>query len=311
MSRNPERNDRKSGKKPAFGDKSPARSGGPGAGGKGQSAGGPDRGGWNPNPKPKTFSDSAPRPSRAKADADNFVWGRHSVLAALANPARKGMGRLLATADRAAELERDKAAHGHTIEVIEAQALDRMLPPGAVHQGLAFKVQPLEGVALEDIAGDGPEGKIGGVIVMLDQLTDPQNVGAIFRSALAFGAKGIVVQDRHSPALAGALAKASAGATERLPCARVTNLSRALETLADLGWRAVGLDGSAELTLEQALDDRPTVLVMGSEGDGIRRLVAEHCDTMARIPMPGEFESLNVSNAAAVALYEANRKQSS
>lgn len=303
MSRNPERNDRKSGKKPTFGDRSGPRSGGAGGGGKGPSAGGPDRGGWNPNPKPKAFSDSAPRASRAKADADNFLWGRHPVIAALANPARKGMGRLLATADRAAELERDRLTHGHRIEVVEGQALDRMLPAGAVHQGLAFKVQPLEGVALEDIAGDG------GILVMLDQLTDPQNVGAIFRSALAFGAKGIVVQDRHSPALAGALAKAAAGATERLPCARVTNLSRALETLADMGWQAVGLDGSAELTLEQALDDRPTVLVMGSEGDGIRRLVAEHCDVLAKIPMPGGFESLNVSNAAAVALYEAARKQ--
>jgi len=304
VSRNPERNDRKSGKKPAFGDKSAGRPGGSGAGAKGPIASGPDRGGWNPNPKPKTFSDSAPRPSRAKADADNFVWGRHPVLAALANPARKGMGRLLATADRAAELERDATTHGHKVEVIEVQALDRMLPPGAVHQGLAFKVQPLEGVSLDEIAEPA-----SGVIVMLDQLTDPQNVGAIFRSALAFGAKGIVVQDRHSPALAGALAKASAGATERLPCARVTNLSRALETLADMGWRAVGLDGSAELTLEQALDDRPTVLVMGSEGDGIRRLVAEHCDVLARIPMPGGFESLNVSNAAAVALYAASCRQ--
>lgn len=304
MSRNPERNDRKSGKKPAFGDRSAVRPGGSGAGAKGQSAGGSDRGGWNPNPKAKSFSDSAPRPSRAKADADNFVWGRHPVLAALANPARKGMGRLLATADRAAELERDDLAHGHRVEVVEVQALDRMLPSGAVHQGLAFKVQPLEGVALEDIAEPA-----SGVIVMLDQLTDPQNVGAIFRSALAFGARGIVVQDRHSPALAGALAKASAGATERLPCARVTNLSRALEKLADLGWRAVGLDGAAELTLDQALDAQPTVLVMGSEGDGVRRLVAEHCDLMARIPMPGGFESLNVSNAAAVALYVASCKQ--
>ncbi|WP_372707016.1 23S rRNA (guanosine(2251)-2'-O)-methyltransferase RlmB [Brevundimonas sp.] len=308
MSRKPERNDRKSGKKPAFGDRSAGRPGGSGADPKVNPGAGPDRGGWNPNPKPKTFSDSAPRPSRAHgragADADNFVWGRHPVLAALANPARKGMGRLLATADRAAELERDKATHGHKIEVIEAQALDRMLPPGAVHQGLVFKVQPLEGVALDDIAEPA-----SGVIVMLDQLTDPQNVGAIFRSALAFGARGIVVQDRHSPALAGALAKASAGATERLPCARVTNLSRALEKLADLGWRAVGLDGAAELTLDQALDERPTVLVMGSEGDGVRRLVAEHCDVMARIPMPGGFDSLNVSNAAAVALYEASRHQ--
>jgi len=293
VSRNPERNDRKSGKKPVFGAKAAS---GPEA---------PRKGGWNPNPPAKTFGDSGPRtPARAKEGADNFVWGRHPVLAALANPARKGMGRLLATADRAAELERDRSNHGHVIEVIDPQLLDRMLPVGAVHQGLAFKVTPLDGVPLEDLAEPAE-----GIIVMLDQLTDPQNVGAIFRSALAFGARGVVVQDRHSPALAGALAKASAGATERLPCARVTNLSRALETLAEAGWRAVGLDGDAEETLDQALDGRPTVLVMGSEGDGIRRLVAEHCDVLARIPMPGNFESLNVSNAAAVALYEASKKQ--
>lgn len=261
--------------------------------------------GWSPSPERKDGGDPAPRGPRQKVDADGWLWGRHPVLAALANPARKGMGRLLATEDRAAEIERERlASHGHRVEVIDGQALARMLPAGAVHQGLAFKVQPLEGVALEDIADPA-----SGVIVMLDQLTDPQNVGAIFRSALAFGARGIVVQDRHSPALAGALAKAAAGATERLPCARVTNLSRALERMSDLGWRAVGLDGEAENTLEQALDDQPTVLVMGSEGDGVRRLVAEHCDAMARIPMPGGFESLNVSNAAAVALYEAARKQ--
>ena len=300
MSRNPERNDRKSGKKgpgkPAFG----ARSGDAST----PSKGGPDRGGWNPNPPTKAFSSAAPRAGRGKIDADGFVWGRHPVLAALANPARKGMGRLLATADRAAEIERENAANGHQVEVIDSLALERMLPAGAVHQGLAFKVQPLEGVALEDFAEPAK-----GIIVMLDQLTDPQNVGAIFRSALAFGARGIVVQDRHSPVLAGALAKAAAGATERLSCARVTNLTRALETLADLGWRAVGLDGSSDETLEEALDDRPTVLVMGSEGDGIRHLVAEHCDVLAKIPMPGGFESLNVSNAAAVALYEASRKQ--
>nr|WP_292071741.1 23S rRNA (guanosine(2251)-2'-O)-methyltransferase RlmB [Brevundimonas sp. UBA7534] len=232
------------------------------------------------------------------------MWGRHPVLAALANPARRGTGRLLATPERAAEIEAGDLAHGHRIETIDPQALTRMLPPGAVHQGLAFKVQPLEGVALDDLAEPAQ-----GVIVMLDQLTDPQNVGAIFRSALAFGARGIIVQDRHAPALAGALAKAAVGATERLPHARVTNLSRALERLADLGWRAVGLDGAGEQTLEEALDSQPTVLVMGSEGDGIRRLVAEHCDVLAKIPMPGGFESLNVSNAAAVALYEAARAQ--
>lgn len=297
MSSNRERNDRKTGKPTG---KSPGFRPRPGAA--------PERA-WSPKPEPRPAAESAGRGGRAKADPDNFLWGRHAVLAALANPARQGMGRLLAVEDRAAELERDNLTHGHTVEVIEAQALGRMLPVGAVHQGLAFKVQPLEGVALEDFADPAPQPGEGGVIVMLDQLTDPQNVGAIFRSALAFGARGIIVQDRHSPALAGALAKAAAGATERLPCARVINLSRALERLADLGWRAVGLDGGSDETLETALDGRPTVLVLGSEGDGIRRLVAEHCDVLAKIPMPGGFESLNVSNAAAVALYEASRKR--
>lgn len=290
MSSNRERNDRKTGKKQGFRGRPD----------------GPKAAGWTPNPPARGGADSPARERKPKVDADHWLWGRHPVLAALANPARKGMGRLLATEDRAAEIERDRLApNGHRVEIVDGAALARMLPAGAVHQGLAFRVQPLEGVALEDFAEPA-----SGVIVMLDQLTDPQNVGAIFRSALAFGAKGIVVQDRHSPALAGALAKAAAGATERLPCARVTNLSRALERLADLGWRAVGLDGAAEQTLEQALDGRPTVLVMGSEGDGVRRLVAEHCDVMAKIPMPGGFESLNVSNAAAVALYEATRARS-
>ena len=292
MSSKRERNDRKKAEKPSFKGRSDK----------------PRERGRGPGPAASPAADSRAPPARSgergRADGDNFVWGRHPVLAALANPARKGMGRLMVTADRAEELERERLTHGHKIEIVDGQALTRILPAGAVHQGLVFKVQPLEGVALEDIAEPAQ-----GVIVMLDQLTDPQNVGAIFRSALAFGARGIVVQDRHSPALAGALAKASAGATERLPCARVTNLSRALERLADLGWRAVGLDGSATDSLEQALDARPTVLVMGSEGDGIRRLVAEHCDALARIPMPGGFESLNVSNAAAISLYECARAQ--
>jgi 23S rRNA (guanosine2251-2'-O)-methyltransferase len=173
-----------------------------------------------------------------------------------------------------------------------------------VHQGIALLAEPLEGDGLEPFMMD-PRG----VLLMLDQLTDPQNVGAIFRSAAAFGARGLILQERHAPALTGALAKAAAGAVDALPHARVTNLSRALEQLEEAGWRAVGLDGSAELTLEQALDARPTVLVLGSEGEGLRRLVAEHCDVLAKIPMPGGFESLNVSNAAAVALYEASRKQ--
>ena len=292
MTSNRERNDRKTGKKPGFKPRSEGRS---------------ERG-WSPQPRQEPRGESRgeqpPRGPRQKVDADNFLWGRHPVLAALENPARKGMGRLLATPERAAELESQGVPNGHRVEVIDPAQLARLLPASAVHQGLAFKVQPLEGVSLEELAEPAT-----GLLVMLDQVTDPQNVGAVFRSALAFGARGIIVRDRHSPALAGALAKAAAGATERLACARVVNLSRALERLADLGWRAVGLDGSAEQTLEEALDARPTVLVMGSEGEGIRRLVAEHCDALARIPMPGGFESLNVSNAAAIALYEAARKQ--
>jgi 23S rRNA (guanosine2251-2'-O)-methyltransferase len=228
------------------------------------------------------------------------LWGWHAVTSALANPARE-VRRVMATPDRAAKLA-EQFGKAIAIEIGDNESISRVAAPGAVHQGVLLKAATLEGVTLEEM---GQPAK--GVILMLDQLTDPQNVGAIFRSAAAFGARGIVLQDRHAPALAGALAKAAAGAVDVLPHARVVNLSRALETLAELGWRAVGLDGSAELPLAQALDGSPTVLVLGSEGEGLRRLVSEHCDALASIPMPGGFESLNVSAAAAVALYEATR----
>jgi 23S rRNA (guanosine2251-2'-O)-methyltransferase len=224
------------------------------------------------------------------------------VQAALANPNREGFKRLLVSPARAHDIAAAAAKAKVRFEQMEPQDIARHLPQGAVHQGIALLADPLE--------GDGLEAFIlqpGGVLVMLDQITDPQNVGAIFRSAAAFGARGVIVQDRHAPALTGALAKAAVGAVDALPHARVVNLSRALEELAEAGWRAVGLDGSAEATLDEALNAQPTVLVMGSEGEGIRRLVAEHCDTLAKIPMPGGFESLNVSNAAAIALYELRR----
>jgi len=262
----------------------------------------PEQGGKPRADKP--FGKARARFAGKREDAEGWIWGWHAVEAALANPDREGPFRLLATADRAAALEpKLKGRRELKVEVLEGADIGRLLPQGAVHQGIAYRTAPLEGVALEDLA----EGQ-SGVIVMLDQVTDPQNVGAIFRSAAAFGARGIVLQDRNAPQLSGALAKAAAGAVDKLPCARVVNLSRALERLADLGWRAVGLDGGASETLDQALDSRPTVIVMGSEGEGVRRLVAEHCDAMARIDMPGGFESLNVSNAAAIALYEASRK---
>ncbi len=244
----------------------------------------------------------APRHKRTDGATD-WLWGWHAVLAALANGDRTGFKRLLVAPAKVREVE--AAAHRLKLrpELLENPEIARALPSGAVHQGVALLAEPLEGESLAFFA-EHPRG----VLLMLDQLTDPQNVGAVFRSAAAFGARGIILQDRHAPALTGALAKAAAGAIDILPHARVTNLSRALTELTEAGWRAVGLDGKAAQTLEQVLDARPTILVLGSEGEGLRRLVAEHCDSLARIPMPGGFESLNVSNAAAVALYEASRQ---
>jgi 23S rRNA (guanosine2251-2'-O)-methyltransferase len=228
------------------------------------------------------------------------MWGWHPVEAALQNPARPAPKRLLATEDRAralAAMFRPETP----LEVMDGPAIGALLPQGAVHQGIALKTPPLAPEDLESLAAPAR-----GFLVMLDQVTDPQNIGAVFRCAAAFGARGVILQDRHAPALTGALAKAAAGAIDKVPHAREINLSRALERLDALGWRAVGLDGEAEPSLAAALDARPTVLVLGSEGEGLRRLVREHCDTLARIPMPGGFESLNVSAAAAIALYQAS-----
>ena len=250
-----------------------------------------------------------PRERHAGGGGTDWIWGRHAVLAALANPARAPLKRLLATPDAHKAVLADPAARraleasGLQVQTLEAGEIGRAIgQPGASHQGLALSAAPIEPADLDELADPAQ-----GVLVMLDQVTDPQNVGAVLRSAAAFGARGVIVQDRHAPPLAGALVKAAAGALESVPVARVVNLARALDRLSDLGWRAVGLAGTGEVTLEAALDGGPTVLVLGSEGEGMRRLVSEHCETLARIPMPGGFESLNVSTAAAIALYESAR----
>jgi 23S rRNA (guanosine2251-2'-O)-methyltransferase len=235
--------------------------------------------------------------------AHEMIWGWHAVVAAIANPRRQAPARLLATTDRARELAH-RFGDLPALEIADNHLIARTAPPGAVHQGVLLITAPLEPLSVEDI-GD----PAGGVLLMLDHVTDPQNVGAILRSAAVFGVRGVIVQERHAPRLSGALAKAAAGAVETVPCARVINLSRALETLEALGWRAVGLAAEAEAEIADVLDGSPVVLVLGSEGEGLRRLVAEHCDVLAKIPMPGEFESLNVSAAAAVTLYEATRKR--
>jgi 23S rRNA (guanosine2251-2'-O)-methyltransferase len=261
-----------------------------------------DRGADRPSPAPgPEHAAGTGHRRRLEAARDEWLWGWHSVIAALENPARPRPRRLLATTDRARDL-RTKFGGGLAVEIADGPALGQVLPAGAVHQGVGLRTPPLEPIDLEVLAGEAR-----GVLVMLDQVTDPQNIGAIFRSAAAFGAKGVILQDRHAPALAGALAKAAAGAIDRIPHARAVNLSRALERLDALGWRAVGLDGEASDALATVLDGAPTVLVLGAEGEGVRRLVREHCDVLAHIPMPGGFESLNVAAAAAVALYEASR----
>ena len=262
---------------------------------------------------PKGNDRRAPRtnPARGAVNASHreaatggpeWIWGRHAVDAAVANPRRTGLRRLLSAPGKATHLEAAFGERGLRVERIEAHEIGHMLPAGAVHQGLALLADPLEAIGLDELAEPAQ-----GVLVLLDQVADPQNVGAILRSAAAFGARGVILQERRAPALSGALAKAAAGAVDKVPCARVVNLSRALETLADRGWRTVGLAGEADTALDQAFDGGPVVLVLGSEGEGLRRLVSEHCDLLAAIPMPGGFESLNVATAAAIALYEAAR----
>jgi 23S rRNA (guanosine2251-2'-O)-methyltransferase len=182
-----------------------------------------------------------------------------------------------------------------------------MLPPGAVHQGLAVRVHPLAPLELE-AACTPPDGR---AVLVLDGVTDPQNVGAAFRSAAAFGARAVVLQDRKSPPLTGVLAKAAAGAIEIVPHVRVVNLARAIETLRSVGYLTVALEGEAEADLADALaDERAPALALGAEGKGLRPSVAEACEARARIPIAPAMESLNVSAAAAVALYEARRRLS-
>ena len=237
------------------------------------------------------------RPPAGREDASGWIWGVHAAEAALVNPDRPKPDRLLATADRAkaiAALRPDLKP-----EIVEAAEIARRLPPNAAHQGVAIRTPALEGVSLDDIAHPA-----SGVILMLDQVTDPQNVGAILRSAAAFGARGVVMQERHAPPLGGALAKAAAGALEKIAVVRAVNLSRALEALSDAGWTSIGLDSAGSVPFHDSVNGAPVVIVLGSEGEGLRRLVAEHCDVLAKIPMPGGFESLNVASAAAISLYE-------
>ena len=263
---------------------------------------------------------SAPRRDPAKGGErpaklpSNQLWlyGAHAVLAALANKERK-IRRIVLTAEalrsHAASIQRARALRplpGE--ETTERQELDRLLPPGAVHQGIAVLAEHLDSPGIEDIARLAQH-RDNAVVMVLDQVTDPHNVGAILRSAAAFGALAVVVTDRHSPEETGTLAKSASGALEVMPLVRVTNMVRALEQLKEAGFWTAGLAGEATQTLAQAKLSGKIALVMGAEGEGLRRLTREHCDHLVKLPMSDVVESLNVSNAAAISLYELARDQ--
>ena len=261
-------------------------------------------------PQPQSSASRPPRPEHRgrPANPGNWLYGLHAVQAALANPRRK-LGRLLLTR-RAAEIVGEERPDHVRVEIMEADAIGKLLPPGAVHQGAALEASPLPATDLETLL-EAPhdrhqEGRRR-IVLVLDQLSDPHNVGAILRSAAAFGVTAVVVQDRHAPPLSGALAKAASGALDLVPYVEVVNITRALEKLAEHGFWRIALAGDGEQSLQAAIPAGDVALVLGSEGDGIRRLVREHCDTAALIPIGGAMESLNVSNAAAIALYELRR----
>lgn len=239
--------------------------------------------------------------NRARAENPERVrlFGLHAAEAALANPRRK-IVRVAATENAAQKLAPLLAKRGIAPQPASPKDLDRLLGADTVHQGVVLEAEPLPPLALEDVDADG-------LLLVLDQVTDPHNVGAALRSAAAFGASGLVMTERHSPPLSGALAKAASGALDLVPVILVKNLAQSLAELGHRGFLRVGLAEEASMRLEDAHLTRPLALVLGAEGKGLRHLTREHCDLVCRIATKSAFASLNVSNAAAIALHWANR----
>jgi 23S rRNA (guanosine2251-2'-O)-methyltransferase len=231
------------------------------------------------------------------------LWGRHAVEAALKNPARRHR-KLWATREGIASLDGELPAD-FPVEYADGADLARLVARDAPHQGLVLECEPLEDIHLSEILDEASEGPL----LVLDQVTDPHNVGAILRSAAAFGAAAIVTQDRHAPPEGGVVGKSASGALEIVPWVRVVNLARALEEMAEAGYWRIGLAGEAQATLAEALPSGPVALVLGAEGEGMRHNITAHCDALARLPISDAMESLNVSNAAAIALYAVATRQ--
>lgn len=257
--------------------------------------------------KPRPANAFSPKPRRdpkagrrERDDGRVILFGIHAVEAALANPNRPVL-RLLATENAALRLAPALASRKVTPTPASAKDLDRLLGPDTVHQGVALETEPLPPLGLDDIDPNG-------VVLVLDQVTDPHNVGAVLRSAAAFGAAGVVLTERHSPPLSGALAKVASGALDGVPIVLVKNLAQTLAALGERGYLRVGLGEEGGDALETTTLSRPLALVLGAEGKGLRQLTREHCDRLCRITTQGALASLNVSNAAAVALHWASLK---
>lgn len=232
------------------------------------------------------------------------LWGRHAVYAALDNPNRV-IRKLWATREAAMQIVLPKDL---AVVFAEGPDLGRMVPADAPHQGLVAEVDPLEEIWLGDLLADNADNNRP--LLVLDQVTDPHNVGAILRSAAAFNAIGIITQDRHAPPESGTVARSASGALEVVPWVRVVNLARALDEIAEAGYWRIGLTGEADKTLGNVLKKANKVaLVLGAEGEGMRQNTETHCDELAKLPISGQVESLNVSNAAAIALYAVTAKE--
>jgi 23S rRNA (guanosine2251-2'-O)-methyltransferase len=238
-------------------------------------------------------------PRREDHSGAVILYGWHTVTAALANPNRH-IRRLLATENAIRRLTEDGITPPVTPELVRPDAIVARLTPDAVHQGLLAEADPLPSPDVEDL-------ETSGIVIVLDQITDPHNVGAILRTAAAFAVAAIVTTARHSPEATGVLAKSASGALELVPIVTVQNLARGLAALKDRGFLLIGLDGSAPDDLAAIELRSPLALVLGAEGKGLRQLTGATCDRLARLALPGEIKSLNVSNAAALALYIANK----
>jgi 23S rRNA (guanosine2251-2'-O)-methyltransferase len=238
------------------------------------------------------------RPSQGSSSRPRF-WGRHAVTAALANPERT-VRKVWGTREALAGLDLPPVI---PVTYADVADLGRLVPADAPHQGLVAEVDPLEDIWLADLldrAGDSKR-----PLIVLDQVTDPHNVGAILRSAAAFDALGLVTQDRHAPPESGVIARAASGALELVPWVRVVNLARALDEIAEAEFWRIGLTGNTQTPLAEAIGGSRVALVLGAEGEGMRQNTEAHCDVLARLPISPRMESLNVSNAAAIALYAA------